>query len=87
MCCKFLDWFIGRSKIRLAQNGDPLPSPRLIRTTLLPDGDDPDPELTLGVVAWGQMIAHDVALRTLIPQDNGYFINLTFKSHKIRNFE
>lgn len=55
----------GKSQFRLAQDGNPLPSPRLVRTTVLPDGDTIDQKLTLGVMSWGQMIAHDVALRAL----------------------
>ncbi|XP_065216936.1 peroxidase-like isoform X1 [Planococcus citri] len=58
----------GKSKIRLSKNGSPLPNVRHVRSTLLLDGESPDPDLTLGVMSWGQMVAHDVAFRTISPE-------------------
>ncbi|XP_065216413.1 peroxidase-like isoform X2 [Planococcus citri] len=48
------------SQVRLAQNGNWLPSPRLIHTVLFPETDVFDFKHTLAVMEWGQIIAHDV---------------------------
>ncbi|XP_065216127.1 peroxidase-like [Planococcus citri] len=56
----------GKGQMRLSQDGKPLPNPRVVRTTLLPDGDVPDAESTLAVVGWGQMVAHDITMRATL---------------------
>lgn len=51
----------GSSLIRISQSGRWLPSPRILHTTLFPKTVVPDPTLTLAVMQWGQIIAHDVS--------------------------
>lgn len=52
--------FTGFSQVRLAQNGNWLPSPRLIHTVLFPETDVFDFKHTLAVMEWGQIVAHDI---------------------------
>lgn len=42
------------------ERGQPLNSPRLISTTLLPDIDRPNPQFTLMLMQYGQFISHDI---------------------------
>ncbi|XP_065216935.1 peroxidase-like [Planococcus citri] len=58
----------GESLQRLSEDGNPLPNARYVRTTLLPDGENAGVKLTLAVMSWGQMVAHDVALRATSPE-------------------
>ncbi|XP_057659418.1 peroxidase-like [Diorhabda carinulata] len=44
-----------------SKNGKPLPSARLISTTLFLDETSPDPDLTISAVQYGQLVAHDLS--------------------------
>ena len=72
--------FIGVSQIRMAQDGKPLPSPRVIRTTLFPDSNTTDPLFTHGLMAWGQIVAHDVALRSVqLGYNHQYYLHILYQ--------
>lgn len=43
-------------------DGSPLPSPRLVTSTVHRDNDQPSGDLSLLIMVWGQIIDHDVAL-------------------------
>lgn len=56
-----LQFFVsGVSTPRRSVTGGELPSPRMVSTALVPDVDNPSPELTLSVMQWGQFIDHDL---------------------------
>ncbi|XKL67089.1 hypothetical protein PGB90_010509 [Kerria lacca] len=55
----------GISRVRMAQNGNWLPSPRVIHTVLFPETDVFDFRHTLAVMEWGQIIAHDVTFLSI----------------------
>ncbi|KAH7950317.1 hypothetical protein HPB49_022384 [Dermacentor silvarum] len=67
----------GVSRPRVASNGSPLPSGRLISQTLtsldrLGGGSSDDPRATLMLMQWGQLVDHDVSLTTLSVSRSGF---------------
>lgn len=67
----------GVSRPRVATNGSPLPSGRLISQTLtaldrLGGGSSDDPRVTLMLMQWGQLVDHDVSLTTLSVSRSGF---------------
>lgn len=45
----------------ISVTGAELPNPRMLSTRLITRGEQHDPELSLLVMQWGQVVAHDLA--------------------------
>ena len=58
------DYADGVSQPRVAGNGQPLPNPRLLTKSLMPDMKNFDPILSSLHMSWGQFVVHDV-IKTL----------------------
>ncbi len=50
----------GISKIRLSQSGAPLPSARLITTTVTVNESVSNPDVSFMTMQWGQFLDHDL---------------------------
>lgn len=49
----------------MAKNGQSLPSPRVVSFVLHQDDNDYDHEITYLVIAWGQMVDHDLTFASM----------------------
>uniref|UniRef100_A0A646QJ96 Chorion peroxidase n=1 Tax=Hemiscolopendra marginata TaxID=943146 RepID=A0A646QJ96_9MYRI len=56
------DYADGINKPRIARNGGPLPSARLVSATVISDLDRPHPEVTHIFMQYGQFLDHDLTL-------------------------
>lgn len=56
---------IGLTAPRQSKSGEPLPPPRIISFMLHQDISDYDNEVTYLVIAWGQMLDHDLTFAAL----------------------
>ncbi|XP_045134465.1 peroxidase-like [Portunus trituberculatus] len=60
----------GLMRPRRSVTGDALPSARLVSTSVSPDADRPNNDLTLYVMLWGQFIDHDLTHVPIFRFDN-----------------
>ena len=63
------DYSDGIQEFRVAQSGNPLPSPRAISTMVHRESSDDTPPFTMMVMQWGQYLDHDL---TSTPQTRGF---------------
>ncbi|XP_032794679.1 chorion peroxidase [Daphnia magna] len=59
------------ARFRVSVNGQPLPSPRLISTTIVLNDTVPDPSVTLLTMQWGQFLDHDLTLTPTFTKSDG----------------
>lgn len=59
-----LNYADGKSSLRLASNGEPLPLARKIRTEMFKEKQVDDTEFMLIAMQWGQIVAHDLTIST-----------------------
>lgn len=66
-CFLFFNFIIiGLSAPRVSKNGQPLPPPRVVSFILhQADENDYDTEVTYLVIAWGQMVDHDLTFASM----------------------
>lgn len=55
-------FYLGIGAIRASVNGNPLPSPRLVSTTVVTNETRPDYDVSLFMMLWGQWIEKDLSL-------------------------
>ncbi|KAI9559965.1 hypothetical protein GHT06_013973 [Daphnia sinensis] len=59
------------AQFRIGVYGQPLPSPRLISTTIVLNDTVPDPSVTLLTMQWGQFLDHDLTLTPTFTKSDG----------------
>ncbi|KPM07348.1 hypothetical protein QR98_0058390 [Sarcoptes scabiei] len=59
------DYADGLSDPRTAKSGQPLPPPRVVSFMIHQDENDYDREVTYLVIAWGQMVDHDLTFASM----------------------
>ncbi|CAB3235173.1 unnamed protein product [Arctia plantaginis] len=74
------DYNDGTWAIRKAKSGLPLPSARLVSSTLLLDGSHPSPTHNLMFMQFGQFIAHDTSAGVVFNTGNGSAISCCTES-------
>ena len=67
----------------VSKNGAPLPLAREVSRIIFPPSDIKDEKWTLATMQWGQIIAHDMSLRSKRAKNCGYYLNFNTAPKKI----